>query len=83
MTTTNTATEYIKPRYTSKSMERAERELGWVGVVSNCTMGLLSYIGCDYEVAQDTGSKFVLQSTPIVQFDTTPTQSPTLLQNGR
>ena len=45
-----------------------------VSVVSNCTLGrfgdaITSFIGC-YEVAPDTGSK-----DPVVQLDTTPSQS--------
>ena len=43
---------------------------------------MTSFIGCD-EVAQETGSKFLSQNSPIVQFDAAPTQSQVHPQTGR
>ena len=42
---------------------------------------MASFIGC-YEVAQETGSKFLSQNGPIVQFDAAPTQSQVQPQTG-
>ena len=43
---------------------------------------MASFIGC-YEAAQETGSKFLSQNSPIVQFDAAPTQSQVQPQTGR
>ena len=53
--------------------------VNWVAVVSKCTMGMfldafVSFIGCS-EMARETASKFVSRNRPIVQLDTTSTQS--------